>query len=158
MPEPVCLTASVISLISASAKLSLTFYQVADVIISSKEDISTLAAEISIFSQCLSMFGRAVEQLVSKIEGFKEIAEKLIESTRDVIIDAKVINNIAPRWLSEDPERRLPFVGRLKWLFSKSKVITLRNNVESLKTTLLTLISVVEYTESRKNDSSEDIQ
>jgi hypothetical protein len=82
------------------------------------------------------MFGRAVEQSVSKIEGFKEIAEKL----------------------SEDPERRLPFVGRLKWLFSKSKVIALRNNVESLKTTLLTLISVVEYTESRKNDSSEDMQ
>jgi hypothetical protein len=105
------------------------------------------------------MFGRAVEQSVSKIEGFKEIAEKLIESTRDVIIElAKVINNIAPRWLSEDPERRLPFVGRLKWLFSKSKVIALRNNVESLKTTLLTLISVVEYTESRKNDSSEDMQ
>jgi len=159
MPEPVSLSASIIGLVGACAKLSITFYELSDTIISARQEIAVLANEISVFSQCLTMFSKVVDRSLSEAEGFKEIAEKLIESIRSAIIEtAEVVNGIAPQWLSDDPESTLKFGGRLKWLFQRSKVNALRSKVESFKTTLLFLISVVDYAEARGNNAPKMIQ
>lgn len=155
----VALAASIIRIAGTAAELSLSIYQISDKVKAAKHELTTLAAEVSLFSQCLNTFSKTVEWAGSENVGFKDIAMTLVESCRALLLElAKVVYNIAPLGLSDDPDRKMGLGHRLKWVLKEPKVNSLRKSMESFKTTLLLLLSAADYAHAKDSDAPRIIQ
>ena len=115
------------------------------------QDVRYVAKDISLFSAVLKDLGRAFERgkhaklyrsdiydtsllIVKECKGvFSEIEEILKKSSKDGSTIDKGIS--------------LDRAGKFMWLFRKSRVQLLRGNLESLKSTILVELAVLNYAE-----------
>lgn len=149
--------ASVIAIAQLGVNLSIGLYSIADTIGSANKDVRRIAKDIALFSAVLKDLGTTLERakssglyrkdafdtaqaIVKECEVvFQEIQKK---STMSTNVERPLERNIA-----------LPTLERLKWVFRKERVASLRASLESLKTTILILLHVMSIAENYGKDA-----
>lgn len=169
------LVASIIALAGTGAKISLTLFAVADSIGSAARDARTIAREISGFSNALAAMSRCLERKTARSEQLREIALVLAEDCKTLLTDmtsllgelASVqqagvegnargtrVNSMGSSALGR--VRSLP--ARVAWVFQKPKVVFMRSAVESFKSTLVLLVSSMDYAEAAEKHAPPAVQ
>lgn len=137
MAEPVGIIASAITIAGTAAQLSLALFKVAQTFKHAPEEISEIALEISSLSNSLNTLVDALQtcqhlctpilfqELDSVLERFKKIEKQLKDLTSD---------------------RGSRTLSRLKWFFDGPKAKSLLKKVESVKTALTLMLTIMRVT------------
>lgn len=142
----VSLIASVIGIAGAGAKLTVTLYTLAETVNSADKSIRDVARDVSITSSVLSQLASILEQdkkaKISKDDAIKT-ADEAVRGCSDVFTEIdtaleKSITNI-------NAGKAKAALEKMKWVFNEPKMELLRSNLESMKSSLLLLLSVLSY-------------
>ena len=133
MAEPVSIIASAITIAATAAQLSLALFKVAETFRHAPEEISEIAEEISTLSNSLNVLvdvlrayhglctPKLFHQIDSILQRFEQVERQLVDLT-------------SPR------EKKLK---RLRWFFSAPRAKGLLKKVESIKTALTLVITII---------------
>lgn len=153
---------AVLGMANAGFKLSITLFAFAEAIGSADKEIVRTAREINLFSQVLKFLALSLERgrkTGSISQSAFETSAEIIEECRSLFdeLDAMIVKSTSTKkvvkmqgdaMIAMDREKMVvPFSQRFLYLFRKSKVDTLRRNLESLKTSLQVMLSVLNYVE-----------
>jgi hypothetical protein len=151
--------ASVIQIAQLGAKISITLYSIADTTKSANKDVKRIAKDIALFSSVLKDLGNALErgQRAGQLRGDAyNTASMIVEECEEVFREIETILKKATG--EERPFEAdivMPKLERFLWVFKKERIQLLRANLESLKTTILVKLAVLNYAERQKHKAVE---
>jgi hypothetical protein len=132
------LAGSIISIIGTGTKVTLVLFEIASDLGSAGEDIQWLGTSISVFCAVLEDLKSTLERAQSSgfsLTSLKNMAVILIHCKANLEKIQNVVDKVSNASATGD-DRRMSAIARAKWVFSKSKVETLRTRLESSKLTL----------------------
>jgi len=148
--------ASIIGIIGAGAKVSISLYDFASSVGQAGTEVRIIATEISLFCSVLGQLkntlskAKACRYSISAIDTAQEILDRCRALFDEIDGIVSALKKPKP---DGSGETSTDFVARVKWTFRKSKVKFLRSSLESLKITLhlmLTTLEIVRKTTSRR--------
>lgn len=155
--------AAILGMANAGFKLSITLFSFAEAVRSVDKEILRTAKDISLFSQVLKLLAVTLERghranCISA--GAFETSAQIVEECKNLFeeLDAVVAKSTSTRKLvrmgeddmeAVDAEKVIvPFAQRLLYFFRKAKMDALRRDLESLKTSLQVMLSVLNFAEN----------
>ena len=152
MAEAIGLAASIIQIAGAGTKLSTSLYNFASSAVRADREVEDLANDVANTSMVLSSVGRLFEgdktKNIIKKEAIQH-AKNLIDQCERIFAD---INKVVDkrRCISKDGKKaRLTFRGKMGWPLKEQKLQFQKARLESLKSSLNTLLQVIELAESQ---------
>ena len=153
----------ILSMANSGFKLSITLFSFAEAVRSVDKEILRTAKDISLFSQVLKLLAVTLERghhanciSASAFETSAQIVEEcksLFEELNAVVAKStstkKLVRMGEDDVVAADTDKVVvPFTQRLLYFFRKAKMDTLRRNLESLKTSLQVMLSVLNFAEN----------
>jgi hypothetical protein len=134
--------ASVIGIVGAGTKLTLTIFDFAASIGASGRELQNIATEISGLCAVLKQLQSVLEHAHFRPSATAiESAQQLIEQCGKVFAEIDEIVGELRRAKGDELFPSVDFVGKVKWTFSKkSKVLMLRSTLEACKSTLSVML------------------
>ena len=145
MADPLSLGASLLAVASAAAAISKTLFKLADTLGNSNYEIRSIGKEVSAFA-------RVVEDLYEFLEDAKElISQQAIANALDIMATCDATFAIIKRKLKFRAGKRANnFWQGVQWSFRREKVKPLCARLESYKSTLIMMISVIKLARCTK--------
>ncbi|PVI03377.1 hypothetical protein DM02DRAFT_697884 [Periconia macrospinosa] len=140
MAEPVSIIASAITIAGTAAHLSLALFKVAQTFKHAPEEISEIALEISSLSNSLNM-------LADALQAYHQICRPKMLQEVDTILER--FKKIEKQLLNLTSDRGSKTLNRLKWFFDGPKAKSLLKKVESVKTALTLILSIMRVTKEQ---------
>jgi hypothetical protein len=146
MAEIVGLTASIIQIVGASAKLSTSLYQFAGSAARADQEIADIAGDVEITANALESVGKVFENenaqsIISKRA--VQDANNLIKRCEAVFEEISEIVD-KRRKIRKDGKKSLSALGKFSWPMKEQRVELLRRRLESLKNNLVLLLHVIQ--------------
>jgi hypothetical protein len=154
--------AAILGMANAGFKLSITLFAFAEAVRTVDKEILRTAKDISLFSSVLKLLAETVE----RGHQTKRISAKAYETTAQIVEECKslfdelddVIAKSTTKtktvrmgqddMVAKDAEKVIvPLAQRLLYFFRKGKMEVHRRNLESLKTSLQVMLSVLNFAE-----------
>ncbi|KAH0537558.1 hypothetical protein FGG08_005657 [Glutinoglossum americanum] len=152
---------SILGVAGAGIKLSLVLYEMASDIGSAGRDVNAIAGEMSLFSQGSvkvlrmvdkSLKGASVQFGSPVILEANAVLPSLVSQCQIIYKEANGLLDVLKPLMGESPFRKL---GRVRWLFQKSRVQVLRGMLDSLKATVSLLVSTVDLEIAKRSKESD---
>jgi Ras association (RalGDS/AF-6) domain len=141
------LIASIVGVAATGAKLSLLLYQFADAVGSAARDVRVVATEISLFCSVLQQLDSTLQKAKAARYSLTALAaaEAIMIECRRVFREIQNEVDALKRESAGVPEEQLELIwtARVKWVFRRSKVLIYRRTLESMKTTLLVMLTTL---------------
>ena len=150
MADPLSLLASLLAVATAGIEVSKTLCKLADIIGNSNEEIRSISEEVSAFSR-----------IIGDLHEFLEDAKDLISSNasqnaRHILIMCEGIFAKIKRMLQFSKRKYgNNFWQGMQWSFRRDKVKPLCAKLESYKSTLVIMLSVMKLAKCKKMMSNE---
>lgn len=91
MAEAVGLAASIIGIVGAAAKISLTLFSIADGLGSAAWEARAIATELGLFSESLRSLNKSIRRYTLRSRRARRAAVKMVQSSRGLIDDMQQI-------------------------------------------------------------------
>jgi hypothetical protein len=140
------LAASIIGVASAGAKLSLALYQFAEIVGSAASEVRSVAGDISIFCSVLHQLDATLQEAKATRYSLTAIttAEAIVGECRNIFNQIQAVVDKLKRESVDTPqELTLAWTARVKWVFQRSKVSLHQSKLESMKATLLLMLTAL---------------
>jgi hypothetical protein len=151
MAEIVGLAAGIVSIARAGAKLSTTLYTFAESVSRADKDVSDIAGDVELTANALDGLGKVfggenAESIVSQTA--IQDANSLIKRCEKVF--EEISAEVEKRRVEKDGKRSLTTFGKFSWPLKEPRVEFLRRRLESLKSSLVLLLHVLQLAHSRR--------
>jgi len=154
------LIASILGVASAGAKLSLTLYQFADIVGNAATEVRDIASEISLFCSVLRQLDSTLQRAKATRYSLTALAtaEAIMAECRRVFSQIQaLVDGLKRESLNTPEELSLAWTARVKWVFQRSKMALYRSRLESMKTTLLLMLTTLAIAERSSRMALEDL-
>jgi Ras association (RalGDS/AF-6) domain len=154
------LIASIIGVATTGAKLSLILYQFADAVGSAARDVRIVASEISLFCSVLRQLDSTLQKAKAARYSLTALAaaEAIMAECQRVFREIQdLVNGLKRESVSTPEELVIAWTARVKWVFQRSKVLIYRRTLESMKATLLLMLTTLTIVERVSLKGSEDL-
>lgn len=142
------LVASILGIAGAGAKLSIGLYEVASAIGDTGREVRAIAKELTGFSSVLRHFASVIRSNPNPPDQARRLAEDLIASCDNTLDESKALLDVLKPLIERCGRKRKQVGLRIRWLFQKSKFVMHQGSLESLKSTLNLLVTVLTYDEA----------
>jgi hypothetical protein len=141
------LLASIISVASAGAKTSLCLYQFADAVGSAGKGIRGVATEISLFCSVLKQLDSTLRRARSARYSLSALmaADEILSECQRVFAEIRVIVDHLQQDDLASGQPTISLVSKVKWAFKRPRVLVLRSTLESMKITLLLMLTTLDF-------------
>ena len=145
MADPLSLGASLLAVASAGVAVSKTLFKLADTIGTSNDEVRSIGKEVSAFA-------RVVEDLYEFLEDAKElISQQAIANALDIMDTcSETFAKIKRKLKFGAGKHANSFWQGVQWSFRREKVKPLCAKLESYKSTLILMLSVVKLAKCKK--------
>jgi hypothetical protein len=152
MADPLSITASILAVAGAGAKLSTTLYTYAETVFNADKSLKEIARDVSLTSSVLNELGEYLkkdkEENISSTTALKT-ADDTVSGINGVFEE---INAALNKYLkTKDGKSTVSALGRFKFPLGEGKIKLLQSNMERLKSTLMLMLQVLTY--ARKLES-----
>ncbi|KAI9662227.1 MAG: hypothetical protein M1821_008393 [Bathelium mastoideum] len=144
MAEVIGLTASIIGIVGAAAKLSTGLYKVASALKNAGNEVRIIASDTLLFSRVLREFSTSLKADTAVAHRARGIAEDLTEVCQGIQKNGEELLEILGPLISKTDRSRHCVSLRIRWLFQRSKFLWHRDALSSLKGSLQLIISVIQ--------------
>jgi hypothetical protein len=146
MAEVVGLAASIIQIAGAGTKLSIALYNFANSAAKADYEVSNIADDVQLTTSALNGVGKVLEeedaQSVIKKEAIVH-ANGIIKRCESVFDEIRLLIEKRQK-AGQDGKISLSALGKLAWPMKEQRVQLLKQKLESLKTSLLVLLGVLQ--------------
>ncbi|KAI9163861.1 hypothetical protein HJFPF1_05489 [Paramyrothecium foliicola] len=146
MAAEIGLAASIIGVASAGAKLSVALYQLAEIVGSAAQEVRSIASDISIFCSVLHQLDETLQEAKATRYSLTAICtvETIIGECRHIFSQInEVVDKLKRESVDAPQELTLAWTAKVKWVFQRSKVSLYQSKLESMKTTLLLILTAL---------------
>jgi hypothetical protein len=151
MAEILGVVASIVQIAGTAAKLSSALYNFTHSAVRADQDIIGIASDVELTSNALESVGKVFETESTK----SIIAQKAIRDAKSIIKQCDtVFADISElvekrRKLSQDGKKTLSVMGKMSWPLKEQRVELYRKRLESLKSSLVLLLHVLQLAQGQ---------
>lgn len=144
MADPLSVVATIFGLVGAGARLSTSLYDICETIGSAQEEVEEIAGD-------LSFFVVVVDELGKVFAAPKRIySDKLESSVRDILKRCRHVFRKINRMIDRTAGLpKLKLQSKVMWVFRKGKVLEVKANLESLKSTLSLILQTLKLVQQQ---------
>lgn len=160
MAEVIGLTASIIQIAGAGAKLSSALYHFTTSAVRADQDITDIASDVELTSNALESVGKVFETEDAK----SLVSKKAIQDANNIIKRCEaVFNDISElvdkrRKSAKDGKKGLSVIGKLAWPMKEQRVELHKRRVDSLKNSLVLLLHVLQLAQGQARGYARSLQ
>ena len=146
--EAVGAVASIIGIVGAGAKLSITLFDFASTIGSAGAEVRAIGTEISLFCSVLKQLERTLTKANNKRYSISaiEATQEILDTTTGVLGEIEDIINGIQKHKGQSTEPTIDLTAKIKWTLRKrSKIQRHRAMLESCKITLHIMLTTLDF-------------
>lgn len=153
MAETVALVASILGIAAAATKLSIGLYEIARGLKDAGQEVRVIADDTNLFSRVLKELSNSLKTHTVVTSRARDVADDLIHVCATIHADGEQLLLILQPLVEQSRSRATRVFLRVRWLFKKSKFAFHREMLQSLKSNLQLLMSVITIANESDRDA-----